>query len=155
MPLDALQGYENDELYLGLAGIASEIRNNPGGWCKFHRVHPKTGQHCALGYIDSNFDVDIYDEWSNLDEIQIGVIADVDAGNAVRKVLDSVLKPKWRKKGATETHQSLLQLATDRNGVMRIVTTNFDHIFERAAKKNKIKLTSYAAQHPLIPTPAR
>jgi len=70
---------------------------------------------------------------------------------AVRKVLDRILKPKWRKKGATEAHQSLLQLATDRNGVMRIVTTNFDQIFERAGKKSKLKISNYSA--PLLPIP--
>jgi len=70
---------------------------------------------------------------------------------AVRKALDNILKPKLRKKGATETHQSLLQLATDRNGVVRIVTTNFDQIFEKAVKKSKLKTSHYSA--PLLPIP--
>lgn len=70
---------------------------------------------------------------------------------AVRKGLKRVLKPKWRKKGATETHEALLQLATDRNGAVRLVTTNFDRIFEEAAKKNKCKTQSYSA--PLLPIP--
>jgi hypothetical protein len=71
--------------------------------------------------------------------------------DAVRAVLPKVLKPKWRKPGATETHQALLQLGTDRKGILKLVTTNFDHIFERAAKRGKQKLASYSA--PLLPIP--
>ncbi|MFT6915311.1 MAG: hypothetical protein ACJAWL_001616 [Motiliproteus sp.] len=70
---------------------------------------------------------------------------------AVRAVLPKVLRPKWRKPGATETHQALLQLGTDRRGALKLVTTNFDHVFERAAKRLKQKLTSYSA--PLLPIP--
>ena len=45
---------------------------------------------------------------------------------AVRKALAQVLQPKWRRKGATDTHTALLQLARCREGSVRLVTTNFD-----------------------------
>lgn len=70
---------------------------------------------------------------------------------AVRKVLIDALKPNLRRKGATDTHAALLQLARNREGVLRLVTTNFDRIFERIAKRTKQSINSYAA--PMFPTP--
>ena len=70
---------------------------------------------------------------------------------AVRKALANVLKPKWRKKGATTTHQALLQLATDHKGKVRLVTTNFDRIFQSIITRHKAEIPSFAA--PLLPIP--
>ncbi len=70
---------------------------------------------------------------------------------AVRSTLATILKPKWRRKGATTTHQALLQLATDRKGTVRIVTTNFDRIFQRVIARKKLDIPSLAA--PLLPIP--
>ncbi len=70
---------------------------------------------------------------------------------AVRTALANVLKPKWRKKGATATHHALLQLATDRKGRVRLVTTNFDRIFERVIKRLNSGIPSFLA--PLLPIP--
>src|SRR5258708_7290581 len=54
---------------------------------------------------------------------------------AVRQKLAEVLKPKWRRKGATDTHEALLELARCREGAIHLVTTNFDRIFERVGKR--------------------
>ena len=70
---------------------------------------------------------------------------------AVRTALAEILKPKLRRRGATETHSALLQLASDRKGAIRLVTTNFDRIFEYAGKKSKQWFHSYAA--PTLPIP--
>jgi len=70
---------------------------------------------------------------------------------AVRMALANVLKPKWRKNGAVKTHQALLQLATDRIGKVRLVTTNFDRIFQRVITRQKPDIPIYAA--PLLPIP--
>lgn len=70
---------------------------------------------------------------------------------AVRSVLANVLKPKWRSKGATTTHEALLQLATDRKGKVRLVTTNFDRIFQRLMARHKPATPSFSA--PLLPIP--
>jgi hypothetical protein len=70
---------------------------------------------------------------------------------AVRKALAEVLKPKLRRKGATETHAALLQLARNQGGALRLVTTNFDRIFEVIAKRTKQLIQSYAA--PMLPIP--
>lgn len=70
---------------------------------------------------------------------------------AVRRAIAESLKPKWRKKGATDTHSALLRLARSRDGAFRLVTTNFDGVFEVAAKRSKQKFESYAA--PMLPIP--
>lgn len=70
---------------------------------------------------------------------------------AVRSALANILKPKLRRKGATETHAALLQLARNREGVVRLVTTNFDCIFQRLMKRVKPTIPSYPA--PLLPIP--
>ncbi|WP_372522111.1 anti-phage defense-associated sirtuin Dsr1 [Sulfuricaulis sp.] len=70
---------------------------------------------------------------------------------AVRSTLATILKPKWHRKDATTTHGALLQLATDRKGAVRIVTTNFDRIFQRVIAKQKLDTPSLAA--PLLPIP--
>jgi hypothetical protein len=70
---------------------------------------------------------------------------------AVRKALAKSLQPNLRLKGATDTHEALLQLARNRKGALRLVTTNFDRIFERVAKRTKQTVNAYAA--PMLPIP--
>jgi hypothetical protein len=48
-------------------------------------------------------------------------------------------------------HKSLLQLSRDRAGRVRLLTTNFDTLFERAAKEEGISCESYAGKS--IPRP--
>ncbi|MFD0928973.1 anti-phage defense-associated sirtuin Dsr1 [Methylophilus glucosoxydans] len=72
-------------------------------------------------------------------------------GLQMRKALADVLKPKLRKKGATETHKALLQLARNRDGKLRLVTTNFDRVFEHLAKHEALPVMPYVA--PLLPIP--
>ncbi len=68
---------------------------------------------------------------------------------AVRSALATVLQPKLRRKGATETHAALLRLARSRQGALRLVTTNFDRIFEKVAKRTKQPINAYSA--PMLP----
>lgn len=70
---------------------------------------------------------------------------------AVRKALAQALQPKLRRKGATDTHAALLQLARSREGALRLVTTNFDRIFEHVAKRSKQSCSAYVA--PMLPIP--
>lgn len=68
----------------------------------------------------------------------------------VRKALAEVLSPKKIKKGAFDTHTALLQLARcrqDSQTVLRLVTTNFDRLFERTGQE----FVAYAA--PMLPIP--
>ncbi len=70
---------------------------------------------------------------------------------AVRAALQKVLKPNLRKKGAKDTHNALLQLSRDRNNNVRLVTTNFDRIFQLLMDKVKPAIPGYPA--PLLPIP--
>lgn len=70
---------------------------------------------------------------------------------AVRRALAKALKPKLRRKGATDTQAALLHLARSREGALRLVTTNFDRIFHVAAKRTGQAFQAYAA--PMLPIP--
>ncbi len=70
---------------------------------------------------------------------------------AVRRKLAEALKPKLRRKGATDTQVALLRLARSREGALRLVTTNFDRIFHVAAKRTGQAFQAYAA--PMLPIP--
>lgn len=72
-------------------------------------------------------------------------------GLAMRKALADALQPNLRRKGATDTHAALLQLARNREGALRLVTTNFDRVFEQVAKRNKQPISAFAA--PMLPIP--
>lgn len=72
-------------------------------------------------------------------------------GLAMRKALAEALQPKLRRMGATDTHAALLQLARNREGALRLVTTNFDRVFEQVAKRNKQPINAFAA--PMLPIP--
>lgn len=70
---------------------------------------------------------------------------------AVRQKLAQALLPKWRRKGATDTHAALLELARSRDGAIRLVTTNFDRVFERLGKRPGKAFQAFAA--PMLPIP--
>lgn len=70
---------------------------------------------------------------------------------AVRRALANALKPKLRRKGATNTQAALLHLGRSREGALRLVTTNFDRIFHAAAKRTGQAFQEYAA--PMLPIP--
>lgn len=70
---------------------------------------------------------------------------------AVRRTLAKVLKPKLRRRGATDTQAALLRLARSREGAVRLVTTNFDRIFHVAAKRTGQAFQAYTA--PMLPIP--
>jgi hypothetical protein len=70
---------------------------------------------------------------------------------AVRTALANALQPKLRRKGATDTHAALLQLARSREGGLRLVTTNFDRIFARLTARTTPAVPAYPA--PLLPIP--
>ncbi|MEQ9875382.1 anti-phage defense-associated sirtuin Dsr1 [Pectobacterium brasiliense] len=70
---------------------------------------------------------------------------------AVRRALVSALKPNTRIKGAVDTQAALLRLARNREGSLRLVTTNFDRIFHVAAKRTRQTFHEYSS--PMLPIP--
>lgn len=70
---------------------------------------------------------------------------------SMRSALAEQLKPDLKKPGAMCTHMALLRLARNREGVLRLVTTNFDRVFHAAANYMDQSFCSYAA--PMLPVP--
>ena len=72
-------------------------------------------------------------------------------GLMMRKALARALQPDLNLNGATETHSALLQLARNREGALRLVTTNFDRTFEKIARCENSQFNSFSA--PMLPIP--
>lgn len=70
---------------------------------------------------------------------------------AIRKAVAEILQPDLSLSGATASHEALLTLARTHKGTLRLVTTNFDHVFEAAAQRIKDTLPAFAA--PFLPAP--
>lgn len=71
----------------------------------------------------------------------------------VRKALATVLTPLQIKDDSTIAHKALIKLATDRKGKVRLVTTNFDRLFQHVITKDDIDIPIYSA--PLLPIPKK
>ncbi|TQD28276.1 anti-phage defense-associated sirtuin Dsr1 [Methanolobus vulcani] len=73
---------------------------------------------------------------------------------AVRKALASVLDISQVNKDAMVTHKSLIQLATNRtDNKVRLVTTNFDRLFQQVISKDSLPIPPYSA--PFLPIPKK
>ena len=72
-----------------------------------------------------------------------------DIEEAVASALDPEKQDSPKKPNYLEAHQILLDLATGEDGKVRLVTTNFDRLFEQCRKKLKIW------QPPNLPDPSR
>ncbi|MBB3291415.1 hypothetical protein FHT39_000054 [Mitsuaria sp. BK045] len=70
---------------------------------------------------------------------------------AVRNAMVQSLQPNLRRTMATTAHDALLRLARDKRGALRLVTTNFDRIFETVSKRLRHRHTVYSA--PSLPIP--
>jgi len=66
------------------------------------------------------------------------------AESAVRKAVIEALKPKAD--ADLTKHLSLLRLSRDRDGRCKLLTTNFDPLFELAAKANGLAVSSHAGK---------
>ena len=71
----------------------------------------------------------------------------------VRETLAGILTPSLDAPNATATHESLLTLGRNRDGHSRIITTNFDRLFEEVITKNKCFGHIQRFQAPLLPVP--
>lgn len=71
----------------------------------------------------------------------------------MRQALADALRPKLDNEGALATHKALLQLAHNREGTLRLVTTNFDRVFHAAADHMGQSIQFYAA--PMLPVPKK
>lgn len=69
----------------------------------------------------------------------------------VREELAKVLLLDPSSRNALATHEALLTLARQREGRYRLITTNFDRLFEEVIAEKRLTLTRYEA--PLLPVP--
>lgn len=69
----------------------------------------------------------------------------------VRRKLAEFLTPKLSAPHATATHEALVTLGGYRDGRMRLVTTNFDRLFEEVITSKRLAVKRYQA--PLLPVP--
>lgn len=70
---------------------------------------------------------------------------------AVRTELARILTPDLTAPSATATHEAILTLSKNREGRTRLITTNFDRLFEEVIETSN--LTVEAFQAPLLPVP--
>ncbi|CTQ63401.1 SIR2 family protein [Roseibium album] len=69
----------------------------------------------------------------------------------VREAIAKTLRPNLAGKKSTQTHEALLRLSKTRSGATRLITTNFDRVFEEVIEKQKFDTPTHAA--PLLPVP--
>ena len=69
----------------------------------------------------------------------------------VRETLRNILRPKTTDARATATHKALLTLSENRQGRRRLITTNFDRLFQTVIKREKLQMPIFQA--PLLPVP--
>lgn len=84
----------------------------------------------------------------------IGLLESRIAGRrkVVRRSIDTLLTPNLNLRDATTTHDALLTLArSHKDGHTRLITTNFDRLFEEVIIKRDLKVECFQA--PLLPIP--
>ncbi len=75
----------------------------------------------------------------------------VGGREAVRRELANILTPNFEISGATATHEALLTLSRNREERTRLVTTNFDRLFEKVIDDAGLSVALFQA--PLLPVP--
>lgn len=90
---------------------------------------------------------------TGLFDTAIGLLeADVVGGREiVRRSLATILTPDLTATSATATHEALLTLAQNREGRTRLITTNFDRLFEEVRAEKSLSFPDFKA--PLLPVP--
>jgi len=115
-------------------GANAHFRTNPYG-------HPTAVQKTAIKAAQ-------YDTVIGLLEGKNGIVG---GRETVRKALASVLTPDLTAPNAFATHEALLKLARLRDGRLRLITTNFDRLFEEVIDRQALSLERFEA--PLLPVP--
>jgi len=77
--------------------------------------------------------------------------ASVGGREIVRRALAEVLTPDLGAPNATVTHEALLTLGNSRAGRTRLITTNFDRLFEEVIATKALSIERFQA--PLLPVP--
>lgn len=76
----------------------------------------------------------------------------IDGGSdRVRRELVNILAPNPGVNNPTQTHEALLTLGKCRKGPTRLITTNFDRLFEKVIAEKSLPIQTFHA--PLLPVP--
>lgn len=76
-----------------------------------------------------------------------------DGRQVVRESLARILAPKLDARNATATHEALLTLGKNRKDHTRLITTNFDRLFEEVIARARLQVEHFRA--PLLPVPKK
>lgn len=118
----------------GFGGLVERLYSELG-------VHPNTVQQAAIKARQ-------YDTAIGLLEGRDGIVG---GREKVRQQLAKILTPDLSVPHATTTHEALLTLARQREGRIRLITTNCDRIFEEVIAAKALSVATYQA--PLLPVP--
>ncbi len=116
----------------GFSGLVDKIYSNLG-------VTPNAVQQAAIK-------VGQFDTAISLLESDI-----VGGRESVRRALAAILTPDLNATNAMKMHESLLTLSKLRDGRTRLITTNFDRIFEEVIAAKSMSIEKFQA--PLLPVP--
>ena len=116
----------------GFAGLVCKIFRRAG-------VRPNAVQQAAI-------EAGQYDTAVGLLETD-----DVGGRRRIREPLHDILKPDPKVANPTATQESLLTLSRDREGRTRLITTNFDRLFEDVIESRGLEIETFQA--PLLPIP--
>ena len=78
-------------------------------------------------------------------------VEDVGGREKVRRALAEILTPDFGAPKAMVTHEALLTLGESREGRTRLITTNFDRLFEEVMSAKALSIERFRA--PLLPVP--
>ena len=81
----------------------------------------------------------------------VGLLEAVVGRPRVRQTMASILTPDLSSPKATATHKALLNLGRTRDGRTRLITTNFDRLFEEVTPAATFPV--HVFQAPLLPVP--
>ena len=70
---------------------------------------------------------------------------DVGGREKVRRALAGILTPDFSAPNATATHEALLTLGKSRDGHTRLITTNFDRLFEEVIGAKSLPIKRFQA----------
>ena len=136
------RAYANLPDFFGLANIVAEhlgIGKNSDAYRLIHSAHEIEKNAGISGLISADRIFGLLER-----DFRAGDIEEAVASALKPEKQDSPKKPNY-----LEAHQILLDLATGEDGKVRLVTTNFDRLFEQCRKKLKIW------QPPKLPDPSR
>lgn len=147
VPEKLLQAHEDGKVVFFCGAGISYPAGLPGFRGLVDRIYGNVGES-RTAIENAAFDRGEYDTTISLLENRV-----MGGRTAVRSALHAALVPDLTLPGATQTHEALLTLGRNRLGILRLITTNFDNLFDVAGKIVGRPPESFLA--PLLPVPKK